>query len=147
MGHELEPPGRPLHPRGLAARAVGSTASSAIANLLEDRGIELIHDPLAFDDGTLAIPGGSLDADQGGGTATTRRPAPAWLSGGAQTHPDLFGQVIGEDDIWAAGDATSFLKQGGIAAQQADFAAESMAAVAGATLEPSPFRPAVVGCC
>ena len=59
---------------------------------------------------------------------------------------DPFGQVDGEIDVWAAGDATSFpLKQGGIAAQQADAAAESIAARAGAELEPSPFRPVLRG--
>ena len=59
---------------------------------------------------------------------------------------DPFGQVHGEIDVWAAGDATSFpLKQGGIAAQQADAAAESIAARAGAKLEPSPFRPVLRG--
>jgi sulfide:quinone oxidoreductase len=37
------------------------------------------------------------------------------------------------------------LKQGGIAAQQADAAAESIAALAGAPVEPTPFRPVLRG--
>jgi sulfide:quinone oxidoreductase len=37
------------------------------------------------------------------------------------------------------------LKQGGIAAQQADAAAESIAALAGAPLTPRPFRPVLRG--
>jgi sulfide:quinone oxidoreductase len=55
-------------------------------------------------------------------------------------------QVAGEIDVWAAGDATSFpVKQGGIAAQQADAAAEAIAARAGAPIRPSPFRPVLRG--
>jgi hypothetical protein len=46
----------------------------------------------------------------------------------------------------AAGDATSFqVKQGGLAAQQADAVAEHVAARQGAEVEPSPFRPVLRG--
>ena len=49
-------------------------------------------------------------------------------------------------DVFAAGDITSFpVKQGGIAAQQADAAAEMIAANAGADLTPQPFRPVLRG--
>jgi len=55
---------------------------------------------------------------------------------------DEHGQVRGASRIWAAGDATSFpLKQAGIAAQQADAAAQSIAARAGAAVVAKPFRP------
>jgi sulfide:quinone oxidoreductase len=51
-----------------------------------------------------------------------------------------------EIDVWAAGDATTVpLKQGGIATQQADAAAEAIAARAGAAVEPRPFRPVLRG--
>jgi len=41
---------------------------------------------------------------------------------------DAFGRVTGVQDVFAAGDATSFpVKQGGIAAQQADAAATTIA--------------------
>jgi sulfide:quinone oxidoreductase len=129
----------------------GSTASSAIAELLADRGIELVHGttPLAFDDGTLAVaPGGSIEADCAVALPRLEGPRLRGLSGDAHGFlpTDPFGQVLGEVDVWAAGDATSFpLKQGGIAAQQADAAAESIAARAGAKLEPSPFRPVLRG--
>ena len=44
--------------------------------------------------------------------------------------------------VYAAGDATDFaIKHGGIAAHQADTAAEAIAALAGAPVEPKPFRP------
>ena len=49
-------------------------------------------------------------------------------------------------DVFAAGDATSFpIKQGGLAAQQADAAAEAIAALAGAAVTPEPFRPVLRG--
>jgi sulfide:quinone oxidoreductase len=44
--------------------------------------------------------------------------------------------------IFAAGDAIDFpIKQGGLGCQQADAAAESIAALAGAQITPEPFRP------
>jgi sulfide:quinone oxidoreductase len=59
---------------------------------------------------------------------------------------DDLGRVEGRDDLYAAGDITTFpLKQGGIATQQADAAAESIAAVAGAPVTPRPFKPVLRG--
>jgi len=57
---------------------------------------------------------------------------------------DPHGRVRGTPGVYAAGDATDFaIKQGGIACQQADAAAETIAAAAGAAIEPSPFTPAL----
>jgi sulfide:quinone oxidoreductase len=48
--------------------------------------------------------------------------------------------------VYAAGDATDFaIKHGGVSSQQADVAAESIAALAGAPVEPKPFHPIVQG--
>ena len=48
--------------------------------------------------------------------------------------------------MFAAGDATTFpVKQGGLAAQQADAVAEAIAASAGADIDPQPFRPILRG--
>jgi sulfide:quinone oxidoreductase len=48
--------------------------------------------------------------------------------------------------VYAAGDATDFaIKHGGIAAQQADVAAQSIAALAGLASQPAPFRPEIHG--
>ena len=59
---------------------------------------------------------------------------------------DLYGKVPDVDGVWAAGDAIAFpVKQGGLASQQADAAAEAIAAAAGANLEPRPFRPILRG--
>ena len=59
---------------------------------------------------------------------------------------DEHGRVEGTPGVWAAGDAIAFaIKQGGLAAQQADAAAESIAAEAGADVDPRPFRPVLRG--
>lgn len=55
---------------------------------------------------------------------------------------DEHGRVSGETDIYAAGDAVSFpVKQGGLAAQQADAVAAHIAHRAGADVEASGFEP------
>ncbi len=59
---------------------------------------------------------------------------------------DAHGKVVGTAAVWAAGDATSFpVKQGGLAAQQADAVAEAIAADAGAPVRPRPFQPVLRG--
>lgn len=129
----------------------GRTASAAVQELLDARGIELHLGtaPLSFRDGALAVaPAGIVAADRA--VALPRLEGPRLhgilhdSSGFIPT--DRHGQVSDEIDVWAAGDATGFpLKQGGIAAQQADAAAEAIAARAGVALEPRPFRPVLRG--
>ncbi len=59
---------------------------------------------------------------------------------------DLHGRVPDIEAVWAAGDAIAFpVKQGGLAAQQADAAAEAIAAAAGADVDPQPFHPVLRG--
>lgn len=59
---------------------------------------------------------------------------------------DKFGRVSDTEHIFAAGDVTAFpLKQGGLAAQQADAVAGAIAALAGAAVTPEPFRPVLRG--
>ena len=59
---------------------------------------------------------------------------------------DRFGSVLGTEAVWAAGDAAAFpIKQGGLAAQQADVVARSIAARAGADVKPLPYRPVLRG--
>ncbi|MGO9881500.1 MAG: FAD-dependent oxidoreductase [Solirubrobacteraceae bacterium] len=59
---------------------------------------------------------------------------------------DRYCQVRGVRGVYAAGDATDFpVKHGGIAAQQADVAAESIAALAGARIRRQPFHPRLDG--
>ena len=53
---------------------------------------------------------------------------------------------MGVAGVFAAGDVTSFpAKHGGIAAQQAEAAAEAIAARHGCAIEPEPFRPLLRG--
>ncbi|MFZ0975986.1 MAG: FAD-dependent oxidoreductase [Solirubrobacteraceae bacterium] len=59
---------------------------------------------------------------------------------------DKFGRVSDAECVFAAGDVTAFpLKQGGLAAQQADAVAGAVAALAGAAVTPEPFRPVLRG--
>ncbi|MGN6169164.1 MAG: FAD-dependent oxidoreductase, partial [Solirubrobacteraceae bacterium] len=61
-------------------------------------------------------------------------------------HVDVHGKVQGLERVYAAGDATNFpVKHGGIAAQQADVAAQAIAAHAGAPVEPHKFNPVIHG--
>jgi sulfide:quinone oxidoreductase len=59
---------------------------------------------------------------------------------------DPFGRVRDLEAVYAAGDAIDFpIKHGGIGAQQADVAALSIAALAGAPVTPEPFNPVIHG--
>jgi sulfide:quinone oxidoreductase len=129
----------------------GATASDAMHELLETRGIELLlgTTPLAFADGALSTaPAGVLPTDRVVALPRLEGPRLAGVLHDANGFipTDERAQVSDEIDVWAAGDATTVpLKQGGIATQQADAAAEAIAARAGAALEPSPFRPVLRG--
>jgi sulfide:quinone oxidoreductase len=129
----------------------GEQVADAVAQLLEERGIEvhLATTPVAF-------LGGGLEVDPPNGLEADRVVALPWLEGPPLqgihqdqhgfVEVDEHGAVVGELDVFAAGDLTSFpVKQGGIAAQQADAAAEAMAARAGAGLAPAPFNPVLRG--
>jgi sulfide:quinone oxidoreductase len=66
--------------------------------------------------------------------------------GGGFIPVDDFGRVRHVDHVWAAGDATDFpVKHGGVAAQMADTAAQSIASVTGACEAPPPFDPQIEG--
>jgi sulfide:quinone oxidoreductase len=59
---------------------------------------------------------------------------------------DRHGRVRGLAAVYAAGDAANFrVKQGGLAAQQADAVAAHIAADVGAPITPAPFRPVLRG--
>jgi sulfide:quinone oxidoreductase len=129
----------------------GSAASAAVAQLLADRGVA-VHTgtyPVAVEGGCLRVaPGKDIPADRVVALARLRGAPVAGLPRDAHgfipVDPD--GRVTGVDDVFAAGDATAFpIKQGGLAAQQARAAAESIAAAAGADVEPQPFRPVLRG--
>jgi sulfide:quinone oxidoreductase len=129
----------------------GRAGSSELRELLETRGIGLrTHvTPVAFENGALRlVPGGLIEADRV--VAAPRLQGPALPGVPSDWHgfvpTDEHGRVGSEVDIYAAGDLTQFpLKQGGIATQQADAAAEAIAAQLGAAIEPAPFRPVLRG--
>ena len=59
---------------------------------------------------------------------------------------DDHARVRGVEDVYAAGDGTNFpIKHGGIGTEEADAAAEHIAASVGAEIDPQPFRPVIRG--
>ena len=59
---------------------------------------------------------------------------------------DVYAKVRDVANVFAAGDATDFpVKHGGVGSQQADAAAQSIAAMAGAAVTPEPFHPIIRG--
>jgi sulfide:quinone oxidoreductase len=129
----------------------GSEASEAVTELLTSRGIAISADtaPMGFESGSLRLaPQGSIEADAVVALPRLQGPRlpgiPHDRNGFVPT--DEHGRVDIDGDVYAAGDLTDFpVKQGGLAAQQADAAAESIAAVAGAPIEPTPFTPILRG--
>ncbi len=129
----------------------GRAGSEAVRELLEERSIAVQTSacPVELVDGELClVPEGSIAADRVVALPRLRGPR---IDGLPQTVEgfipvDAHGQVHGLSDLFAAGDITNFpVKQGGIATQQADTAAELIAANAGADLTPQPFRPVLRG--
>jgi len=129
----------------------GAEASAATARLLEERGIDVWPRAraLGFHEGELALASGeTLLVDR---VVAMPRLAGPRLAGLPQTRNgfipiDRHCKVEGLPGVYAAGDITTFpVKQGGIAAQQADVAAQAIARAAGADLEPQPFRPVLRG--
>ncbi len=129
----------------------GTKASEAMAQLLDMRGIALqtATVPVAFGDGELQVAdGGAVAADA---VVALPRLEGAPLDGIPQDErgfvpTDEYGRVAGLTDVYAAGDLMqSSIKQGGIAAQEADAVADAIAADAGAHVQPSPCRPVLRG--
>jgi sulfide:quinone oxidoreductase len=129
----------------------GGQASEAVAELLEARGIACRPDttPVRFDGGALQVlPVDRIAADRVVALPRLEGPRLDGLACDSEGFIpiDEYCHVESEPDVWAVGDATRFpLKQGGIAAEQADVAAAGIAAAAGAQVEPEPFRPVLRG--
>jgi sulfide:quinone oxidoreductase len=131
----------------------GSSVSGAVEQLLTERGIMVITSahcevPSA---GHVSIHPGARTLQVDRIVALPRLSGPS-TPGVPTDAPDGFipidehCRVRGLERVFAAGDATDFaVKFGGIAAQQADTAAESIAALAGAPVKPSKFQPEVHG--
>jgi len=128
----------------------GPAARDAITPMLAALGIELITGArvLGVVDGALRVADGELAADHVVTLAEiTARIVPGLPLDRAGFVPvDVHGRVRGEPHVYAAGEVTSFpLRQGGLAAQQADAVAEAIAAACGAGNDPAPFRPVLRG--
>lgn len=129
----------------------GPTASRAVSPLLAALGIIVRTSslPALLKDRTLMlVGGGSIPADRVITLPVLEGPGIAGLpSDGHGFIPvDAHGRVAGTAGVYAVGDVTSFpLKQGGLAAQQADAVAEVIAAEAGAEVTPAPFSPVLRG--
>ncbi len=129
----------------------GPTASEAIQELLEIREVKVETRTVAtaWEDGLLAVAGHpALDVDAAVALPALHGPALSGLpyDGSGFVPTDLDGRVPGTTDVYAAGDATQFrLKQGGLAAQQADAVAAAIAADVGANVQPMPFHPVLRG--
>jgi sulfide:quinone oxidoreductase len=130
----------------------GTRASVAVAERLESAGVDVRAGvaPTRVEDGQLLLADGSaIRCDRAVALPVPRVRSIHGLRGQQPRGlipTDAFGAVLGMERIFAAGDATFFpIKQGGIAAQQADAAASAIAALAGAPIDPQPFRPVLRG--
>jgi len=131
--------------------AFGGEASAEVRRLLEASGVELHlrQTPAEFSGGVLRTqPGDELRVDRVVAlprlTGVPVEGLPATRDGLLRT--DAHGRVDNLADVYAAGDITAFpVKQGGIAAEQADAVAEMLASEAGIDLTPAPFRPVLRG--
>ncbi|MGZ4399070.1 MAG: CBS domain-containing protein [Gaiellaceae bacterium] len=129
----------------------GRNASDSVRQLLDESGVA-VHcalRPAEFRDGELLLaPDGAILADR---VVALPRLHGQRLDGIPQTVDgfvpvDPYGRVVGVSGLYAAGDVTSFpVKQGGIAAQQAESAAHAIAVEAGADVKPLRFRPVLRG--
>jgi sulfide:quinone oxidoreductase len=129
----------------------GVSASDAVRALLAAHGITLCAGsyPVRYDGTRLElVPTATLQVDRV--VALPRLEGPRILGLPQDNHgfvaTDRQGRVPGLADVYAAGDLTQFpVKQGGLAAQQADGVAESIAYEAGAAITPHAFDPVLCG--
>jgi sulfide:quinone oxidoreductase len=129
----------------------GDAAGTALRELLASRdialrtGVRAVHvtdDVLWFDSDTAMIADTVITLPRLIGPAVAGLPSDR--DGFLPT--DAHGYVMGAPHVLAAGDATTFpVKQGGLATQQADAAAATIAYELGALVEPEPFVPVLRG--
>jgi sulfide:quinone oxidoreductase len=130
----------------------GATVSSAVAELLREAKVQVITSAYAEvpRSGEVALSPGErlLRVDRVVALPELHGPRLRGIPLGDHgfIRIDPYGRVPHVEDIYAAGDATSFpIKHGGLAAQQADVAAQSIAAQAGAPVTPQRFDPVING--
>lgn len=129
----------------------GRHAAEQVMTLLRDRGIEVIlgAHPMRFGEGRLRVaPGGEIatDAVVSLPRFEGRRIAGIPHDEDGFIRIDEHGGVIGLENVYAAGDVTTFpVKQGALATQQADTAAEAIAAALTGDFDALPFDPVLRG--
>lgn len=154
--HELREHGaaarvRIVTPEEHALALLGPAARDAVMPLLDALGIELVAavQPRSVVAGGLRVDGGAVVAAEHVVTLAdvVARPVPGLPSDRAGFVPvDRHGLVAGEERVYAAGEVTAFpLRQGGIAAQQADVVAAAIAARCAGGHPPAPFAPVLRG--
>lgn len=119
----------------------GPHASRLVSELLAERGITFVGGsiPHSVRDGSLVLQfDAAIDADRVVAAPELHGPRlagiPSNWSGFVPT--DSAGRVEGLTNVFAAGDATAYpIKQGGLAAQQADLVAQTIAAEVGAPVK------------
>ena len=138
-------------PEEAPLQVFGRAVAVQVGSLLEERGIEVIAGahPVEFDGTRLRIaPGEPVPAEavislprlEGRRIDGIPHDAEGFVA------VDAHCRVEGLDGVFAAGDVTNFpVKQGGIAAQQADVAASAIARELGADIEPVAFDPVLRG--
>jgi sulfide:quinone oxidoreductase len=129
----------------------GTEVQAAVQRVLEQNGIEVIASAYCDtpEPGVVAIHPGDRTLRVDRVIALPELFGPA-IPGVPKRGPqgfipvDPYCRVPDVERVWAAGDATEFaVKHGGIAAQQADVAAASIAALAGAPVDPVKFHPVI----
>jgi sulfide:quinone oxidoreductase len=131
----------------------GRAVSDGVRQLLEESDIATITSAHCEvrESGCVSISPGShrLDADRIVALPELVGPSAPGVPGRSEhgfIAVDPLCKVRTLERVYAAGDATDFaIKHGGIAAQQADVAAQSIAALAGLAPQPVPFRPVIQG--
>ena len=138
-------------PESTPLELFGARASAVVGRLLAERGVSLIcgAEPLSAEPGELRLADGrSVAADR---VVALPRVAGRFVAGLPHDPEgfvpvDVHGRVEGLGGVFAAGDITTFpFKQGGLASQQADAAAEAILAALGLPIEPRPFVPVLQG--
>jgi sulfide:quinone oxidoreductase len=129
----------------------GEAAGAAMRALLTQHDIDLrtdahaVHvtdDVLWFESGVAAIADTVISLPRLVGPAIAGLPS----TDDGFLPTDAHGHVMGVDNVLAAGDVTTFpIKQGGLATQQADAAATTIAHELGAAVEQRPFAPVLRG--
>ena len=149
MGLEIET--SLVTPERSPLEMLGNEAVTAVSDALREAGVAVVFaNQVEIEPGQpgvlVAQPSGKrVDVDRVVALPTLRgRPIPGVpVEEHGFVEIDERCRVKGLEHVWAVGDITTFpVKSGGMATEEADVAAEAIAAAAGADIEPRPFDPA-----